>query len=55
MLVVVEAGAVGLAGELQPSGRSGFEDWSGAWALSGRYAVFLLVRTTEDVLASLLR
>ncbi len=55
MLVVVEAGAIGLAGELQESGRTRFEDWSGAWAVSGRYAVFLLVRSTEDVLASLLR
>jgi hypothetical protein len=55
MLVVVEAGAIGLAGELQESGRTQFEDWSGAWAVSGRYAVFLLVRSTEDVLASLLR
>ncbi len=55
MLVVVEAGAIGLAGAFQESGRTRFEDWSGAWAVSGRYAVFLLVRSTEDVLASLLR
>jgi len=55
MLVVVEAGAIGLAGHLQESGGTRFEDWSGAWTVSGRYAVFVLVRSSEDVLASLLR
>lgn len=55
MLVVVEAGAIGLTGELSESGRTRFEDWSGAWVVSGRYAVLVLVRSSEDVLESLLR
>jgi hypothetical protein len=55
MLVVVEAGAIGLSGESQEGGRTRFGEWSGAWAVSGRYAVLLLVRSSEDVLESFLR
>lgn len=55
MLVVVEAGAIGLTDEFLETGRTHFEDWSGAWVVSGRYAVLLLVRSSEDVLESLLR